>query len=157
MLHPEIPGGGPDTREEEHLTGTGLALLEDETACAPSIVRKDMNKNVRKDMNKNMDDARPLWQGPFRQQHGRMMPDTTDPDSPIRTAGPTLSNGCQRMATMKDETVTPFRRDERFLPQDDALPALSRQHVAALHQLYDPILNEPVPPRMLELLRRYKG
>ncbi|MCW2247068.1 hypothetical protein M2352_002659 [Azospirillum fermentarium] len=70
---------------------------------------------------------------------------------------------------MKDETVTRFRRETRTPlqtptaqdaapdagPWDDGLPDLSRQHVAALHRMYDPILNEPIPDRMLTLLRRY--
>ncbi|MGQ9371433.1 anti-sigma factor family protein [Azospirillum sp. A39] len=37
-----------------------------------------------------------------------------------------------------------------------ALLALHRQHVHELHRLYDPVLDEPVPERMLELLRRRK-
>ncbi len=32
-----------------------------------------------------------------------------------------------------------------------------RQHVDKLHQLYDPVLEEPVPSRMLDLLRRQKN
>lgn len=39
-----------------------------------------------------------------------------------------------------------------------ALLSLHRQHVQELHRLYDPILEEPVPQRMLDLLRdRTKG
>lgn len=34
-----------------------------------------------------------------------------------------------------------------------ALLSLHRQHVQELHKLYDPILDEPVPQRMLDLLR----
>jgi anti-sigma factor RsiW len=37
-----------------------------------------------------------------------------------------------------------------------ALLALHRQHVQELHRLYDPVLEEPVPSRMLELLRANK-
>ncbi|AWK87131.1 anti-sigma factor family protein [Azospirillum thermophilum] len=35
-----------------------------------------------------------------------------------------------------------------------ALLALHRQHVEELHRLYDPILEEDVPSRMLDLLRK---
>jgi anti-sigma factor RsiW len=31
-----------------------------------------------------------------------------------------------------------------------------RQHVQELHRIYDGVLNEPVPERMLDLLRRRK-
>lgn len=34
-----------------------------------------------------------------------------------------------------------------------ALLSLHRQQVQELHKLYDPVLEEPVPSRMLELLR----
>ncbi len=67
------------------------------------------------------------------------------------------------MTPMQDETITRFRRDSRATfhhddpHHDDTLPALSLQHMAALHRLYDPILHEPVPGRMLDLLRRYGG
>jgi hypothetical protein len=32
-----------------------------------------------------------------------------------------------------------------------------RQHVQELHRIYDSVLNEPVPERMLDLLRRRKS
>lgn len=35
-----------------------------------------------------------------------------------------------------------------------ALLSLHRQHVEELHRLYDPILEEEVPTRMLDLLRK---
>ncbi len=35
-----------------------------------------------------------------------------------------------------------------------ALLSFHRQHVEELHRLYDPVLDEPVPLRMLDLLRR---
>lgn len=35
-----------------------------------------------------------------------------------------------------------------------ALLSLHRQHVEELHRLYDPVLDEEVPSRMLDLLRR---
>lgn len=38
-----------------------------------------------------------------------------------------------------------------------ALLSLHRQHVEELHRLYDPILEEEVPTRMLELLRKRSG
>lgn len=102
-----------------------------------------------------------------RIKDGRMMPDTSDSDSPFRPAaaghpaGEQDSAGSQWMTPMKDEAITRFRRDSRpafhgQAPHDEeGLPALSLQHVTALHRLYDPILHEPVPGRMLDLLRRY--
>ncbi|WP_042442777.1 anti-sigma factor family protein [Azospirillum sp. B510] len=42
-------------------------------------------------------------------------------------------------------------------PDAKALLAQHRQHVDELHRLYDPVLNEQVPPRMLELLRKRNG
>lgn len=38
-------------------------------------------------------------------------------------------------------------------PDAKALLAQHRQHVEELHRLYDPVLSEEVPSRMLELLR----
>jgi anti-sigma factor RsiW len=38
-----------------------------------------------------------------------------------------------------------------------ALLTQHRHHVEELHRLYDPVLEEPVPSRMLELLRRKKS
>ncbi|WP_207459581.1 NepR family anti-sigma factor [Azospirillum sp. SYSU D00513] len=38
-----------------------------------------------------------------------------------------------------------------------ALLSQHRNHVEELHRLYDPVLEEPVPSRMLELLRRQKS
>ncbi len=38
-----------------------------------------------------------------------------------------------------------------------ALLSLHRQHVAELHRLYDPVLDEKVPSRMLDLLRKRNG
>lgn len=35
-----------------------------------------------------------------------------------------------------------------------ALVTFHKSHVEELHRLYDPVLEEPVPPRMLELLRK---
>jgi len=35
-----------------------------------------------------------------------------------------------------------------------ALLSLHRQHVEELHRLYDPVLDEEVPSRMLDLLRK---
>lgn len=81
------------------------------------------------------------------------------------------------MAIMNDETVTRFRRAEtgprgtgmdRIMERATAMDGardrdredggeVGIQHVAALHRLYDPILNEPVPARMLDLLRRHRG
>ena len=37
-----------------------------------------------------------------------------------------------------------------------AMLNLHRQHVDELHRLYDTVLEEPVPTRMLDLLRRQK-
>ena len=42
-------------------------------------------------------------------------------------------------------------------PGAKALLALHRQHVEELHRLYDPVLNEEVPHRMIELLRKRNG
>ena len=42
-------------------------------------------------------------------------------------------------------------------PDAKALLAQHRQHVEELHRLYDPVLTEEVPPRMLELLRKRNG
>lgn len=39
-------------------------------------------------------------------------------------------------------------------PEAKALLSFHQQHVEELHRLYDPVLEEPVPDRMLELLRR---
>lgn len=39
-------------------------------------------------------------------------------------------------------------------PEAKALLSLHRQHVDELHRLYDAVLEEPVPSRMLDLLRR---
>lgn len=76
------------------------------------------------------------------------------------------------MAIMNNDTVTRFPRADtgaRGTGMDgdmDMAAAMDRgldgdevgiQHVAALHRLYDPILNEPVPARMLDLLRRHRG
>lgn len=38
-----------------------------------------------------------------------------------------------------------------------ALLSLHRQHVEELHRLYDPVMEEEVPSRMLELLRKRNG
>jgi len=38
-----------------------------------------------------------------------------------------------------------------------ALLHLHRQHVDELHRLYDTVLEEPVPSRMLDLLRKQKS
>ena len=38
-----------------------------------------------------------------------------------------------------------------------ALLSLHRQHVDELHRLYDTVLEEPVPTRMLDLLRQQKA
>lgn len=38
-----------------------------------------------------------------------------------------------------------------------ALLTLHQQHVHELHRLYDPVLEEPVPTRMLDLLRGKNG
>lgn len=50
------------------------------------------------------------------------------------------------------------RRDFEARVETDAdakaLLALHRQHVQELHRLYDPVLDEPVPDRMLEVLRK---
>ena len=40
-------------------------------------------------------------------------------------------------------------------PQARAILAFHQQHVQELHRLYDPVLNEPVPEKMLDLLRRH--
>ncbi|HYH22755.1 MAG TPA: zf-HC2 domain-containing protein [Azospirillum sp.] len=53
------------------------------------------------------------------------------------------------------------RRDFEAAVETDAeakaLLALHRQHVQELHRLYDPVLEEPVPSRMLEILRAKKS
>ncbi|WP_244434070.1 anti-sigma factor [Azospirillum sp. B506] len=42
-------------------------------------------------------------------------------------------------------------------PDAKAMLAQHRQHVEELHRLYDPVLTEEVPPKMLELLRKRNG
>ncbi|CAO3421249.1 anti-sigma factor family protein [Azospirillum doebereinerae] len=50
------------------------------------------------------------------------------------------------------------RRDFEDAVESDAsakaLLSLHRQHVDELHRLYDPVLEEEVPSRMLDLLRK---
>lgn len=41
-------------------------------------------------------------------------------------------------------------------PEAKAAQSFHKNHVDELHRLYDPVLEEPVPERMLELLRRRK-
>ncbi|WP_209979801.1 anti-sigma factor family protein [Azospirillum picis] len=53
-----------------------------------------------------------------------------------------------------DQERTDFENAVESDPDAKALLALHRQHVEELHRLYDPVLNEEVPPRMLELLRK---
>lgn len=52
------------------------------------------------------------------------------------------------------------KREVEAAIQDDteaaALFQQYRQHVQELHRLYDGVLEEPVPERMLELLRRHR-
>ncbi|MBP2314429.1 anti-sigma factor family protein [Azospirillum soli] len=42
-------------------------------------------------------------------------------------------------------------------PEAKAMLSFHKNHVDELHRLYDPVLEEPVPERMLELLRRRKS
>lgn len=48
-----------------------------------------------------------------------------------------------------------FEATVAYDPEAQAILAFHQQHVLELHRLYDPILSEPVPERMLDLLRRH--
>ncbi|PWC32444.1 hypothetical protein [Azospirillum sp. TSO35-2] len=58
---------------------------------------------------------------------------------------------------LDDQERTEFENAVEGDPDAKALLALHRQHVEELHRLYDPVLNEEVPPRMLDLLRKRNG
>jgi anti-sigma factor RsiW len=61
-----------------------------------------------------------------------------------------------------DGALSPVERREveAALAADPAAAELLkryRRNADALHQLYDPVLEEPVPEQMLSLLRRHSG
>lgn len=55
---------------------------------------------------------------------------------------------------LDDDERRAFERAVETDPEAKALLALHRRHVDELHRLYDPVLDEPVPQRMLDLLRK---
>lgn len=58
---------------------------------------------------------------------------------------------------LDDQERAEFEDSVQNDPDAKALLSLHRQHVEELHRLYDPVLNEEVPPRMLDLLRKRGG
>lgn len=96
------------------------------------------------------------------------MPDIPETDARTRPTGSDTPgvNDMKRVTmshsnALRDEALndTPRWEAERIVETDaeaGTLLTLHLQHVEELHKLYDPILSEPVPDRMLRLLRRYR-
>lgn len=55
---------------------------------------------------------------------------------------------------LDDQEREEFENAVESDPNAKAMLSLHRRHVEELHRLYDPVLEEQVPSRMLELLRK---